>query len=277
MLNVDLILMLVMETPDDEEELTEDANQTSDAYLEVVNIHDGSSMLKLHFPFSQSPDVITMFKDELRNVTSSHNPDGLYGHDPTADQIALLRVKWYGSTTVCIVLSLSRILRLVSTTNGQEDLDWSDWGPPSTRWYHEAPFIQSLSICGSRIAMLTRSKELLDCTPREPGVFDDDTRRMVFLDFNQRVIRHQISHQERATSDIEDGPNNDVEVKTVTEEWTLRSNRFTQDIHSSLPFRIVGGRNFYRHALPYLGITHFTATNVGNVSLKPDALHFSLV
>jgi hypothetical protein len=229
-------------------------------------------------------------------------------HDPIADRIGFLRFHWRHGNPMGMFISLSKIVRLLSSplvtsssttptpisnlilsssststsasasilsSPNQPVLNWTDWGPSSTRVFHCET--HRSSICGSRGLLVTKCKELL----RYSSLYSEryaETSHWVFLDFNQRLIRYQAGSTATSLTQCQTGKSPDTEqeetsvleaesvnparMETVTETWNLNSKNATGPIESSLPFRILVPDRFGDHAGPALGMDYFVAGKV---------------
>jgi hypothetical protein len=267
-------------------------------HLLLMNIHDGTPLLKLLFPFDQPPYSITFSSDEsgiyaCKNCDESGNVFNeasgepsrassrtCLAHDPIADRVAFLRFNWRYGDTVGIFISLSKILWLLpspSVTSFPKPpvLNWTDWGPSSTRVFHSATYL--FSICGSRGLLVTNCETLIRYSGCYSGTYAE-TPRWIFLDFNQRLIRHQAGSSTISLKQYQTGksPNTDREetqvleakssnntrMETVTETWVLNSKNAAHPIESSLPFRILVSDRFGDYLRPDLGMDYFVAGKV---------------
>lgn len=174
-----------------------------------------------------------------------------YSRDHTADKVALLSFS-LDQETLQIVISANKILQLVpSSAEDVKVLPWSEWGPTSTRCFREYPtnvmsaFYSWIYISG-QIPWFVKTNNL-SLTPI-------DHAEALSFDFNPRIICRRSSRHGDGTNQessmqfeksIEENLVNEPESQSnliaqyvITEESVIQSPNFTEDIHSSLPFRV---------------------------------------
>lgn len=218
--------------------------------LGVFSLSSATWRLRLLLPFSTLPDMV-MLTVEPTDATKDEEVFTHYLTDPSAERISLLYF-WNPGLIYYAVVSHHQILHLVPPlTEECKELNWAEWGPTSTRWFHSFDTVNR-SVAASYLYLCGGIPEFIKINNICPTPYD--AADVLFCDFNPRVIRRNQSSNlpsgienwnrddsysaaVRGGGDPEDA-SNILAQYTVTDEWVLRSPRFTEDVRSNLPFRV---------------------------------------
>jgi hypothetical protein len=268
--------------------------------------------------------------------TAEESANTFYVGDRSAERISVLwlqitRAKYY------VVVSHHHILRLVpsetvSLDDRQEDIEnptmmtsqwgsevvkaatmnhthpvtiqWVDWGPVSTRWFHSWGTTNFNSSYGAWVYFCGNMEEFINVHnlyPRSLSSAADDMPTfslpeisrgaVVFCDFNQRLIKrggstyqphpmperssstmHRSSDQseDSPSSSSHSSPSNIIAENIITEEWVLESPDFTEVVRSCLPFRVFIRKNLEQWIqCPTMGGNPFAVLIVSESFLWP--------
>jgi hypothetical protein len=220
-------------------------------WLEVFVMSTPTRRLQLLLPFSTKPESMGSYM----NTGSSLNPDvvnakSYYIHDPSSDRMLVLNFRTWN--TYRIVISSHRVLDIIKSSNDDfKTLSWSHWSPNATRWFETSSWGQipsSFSTQGASVYFSFPTRDFLERN-RMSSNFPDSSG-VIFCDFNPRHVRRYLSTVSQSpypTHHLEGGSNQEQSSQSwhcefnpqhiVTEEWVLRSDSFTEDVHCRLPFR----------------------------------------
>lgn len=232
--------------------------------IEIFNLSTQARRLRLLLPFSRS-SVSATFVTHPDNISQLENPFSFYSHDPAAERISVIRF-FANHHHFTVVISALQILKLMPSSNEDfRTLDWSEWGPTSTRWFHDGNSTSDSSVCGSWVYFSAGTQpppEINRISPNHRSIAE-----VLFCDFNPRIIRH---HGKRMVMDkSSEQPEEEAEkankklggvlkeewnknstcdnlrllaTHLITDEWVLPVSEFggsilAIDVVSRLPFR----------------------------------------
>jgi hypothetical protein len=203
-----------------------------------------------------------------------------YERDKSAERISVLLLR-SNKTQYYVVVSHHHILRLIPSETVKErntshtdsvSIQWADWGPVSTRWFHSPGPAHYSSSYGAWVYFCNNMEEFINVHnlyPRSSSPLAPDMPAsslpeisqgaVVFCDFNQRLIKRRGSTHKpqpmpegpsstvhRSIDQSEDSPSSSshfssskiIAQNVITEEWVLESPDFTEVVRSCLPFRV---------------------------------------
>lgn len=183
-----------------------------------------------------------------------------------------------------VVISTRQVIKLLPRpTEKHKTLNWSEWGPMSTRWFRSFPESPCSRIYGSCMYLTQNLQNFIAFNALAPHPYGDIG--VVFCDFNHRPIRRYHSTKTREASgqsaaEPERLPaastkmtdkvdsldhSNIIYQRVITDKWILGSGPFTEAVCSRLPFRVLIRKQVEGwDQCPILGAEHLAIFSVSS-------------